>query len=128
MTNYALGAGKYGEAKMSPQRKTDLEKVRVELERLREEIRKHDYLYYVKGEPIISDYEYDQLYRRLLDLEKEYPELITPDSPSQRVGGAPLEGFETVAHDRPCFLWIMLTMKGRSRPGKRGCARPWVEK
>jgi len=101
MTNFALGEGKYGEAKMSPQRKSDLEKVRVELERLREEIRKHDYLYYVKGEPIISDYEYDQLYRRLLELEKEYPELITPDSPSQRVGGAPLEGFETVAHDPP---------------------------
>lgn len=86
---------------MPSERKADMEKVKVELEKLREEIRKHDYLYYVKGEPIISDYEYDQLYRRLLELEKQYPELVTPDSPSQRVGGAPLEGFETVPHDPP---------------------------
>lgn len=86
---------------MGSQRKEDLEKVKAELEKLREEIRKHDYLYYVKGEPIISDYEYDQLYRRLLELERQYPELITPDSPSQRVGGAPLEGFEPVPHNPP---------------------------
>lgn len=86
---------------MGSQRKEDIEKVKAELEKLREEIRKHDYLYYVKGEPIISDYEYDQLYRRLLELEKQYPELITPDSPSQRVGGAPLEGFEPVPHNPP---------------------------
>ncbi len=86
---------------MPSERKADLEKVKAELEKLREEIRKHDYLYYVKGEPIISDYEYDQLYRRLLELEKQYPELVTPDSPSQRVGGAPVEAFETVPHDPP---------------------------
>lgn len=86
---------------MRSDHKADIEKVKGELEKLREEIRKHDYLYYVKGEPIISDYEYDQLYRRLLEFEKQYPELITPDSPSQRVGGAPLEGFETVPHNPP---------------------------
>ncbi|MCX7974214.1 MAG: NAD-dependent DNA ligase LigA [Candidatus Aminicenantes bacterium] len=86
---------------MGAQRQEEIEQVKTELEKLREEIRKHDYLYYVKGEPIISDYEYDQLYRRLVELEKKYPELITPDSPTQRVGGAPLEGFETVPHDPP---------------------------
>lgn len=78
-----------------------LEKIKAEIERLREEIRKHDYLYYIKGEPIISDYEYDQLYRRLVELEKQYPELVTPDSPTQRVAGAPLEEFATVTHDPP---------------------------
>lgn len=79
----------------------DIKKVKAELERVRDEIRKHDTLYYVKGEPVISDYEYDRLYRRLLDLEKKYPQLVTPDSPSQRVGGAPVEGFETVPHNPP---------------------------
>ena len=75
--------------------------IRVALERLRDEIRKHDYLYYVKGEPVISDAEYDRLYRRLLDLEAAHPELVTPDSPSQRVGGAPAEGFPPVRHAPP---------------------------
>lgn len=79
----------------------DIKKVQAELERVRDEIRKHDFLYYVKGEPAISDYEYDRLYRRLLDLEKKYPQLVTPDSPSQRVGGAPVKGFEAVPHDPP---------------------------
>lgn len=80
---------------------SELEKVKAELERLREEVRKHDYLYYVKGEPVISDYEYDQLFKRLVELERKYPELVTPDSPTQRVGGTPAEGFATVSHDPP---------------------------
>ena len=55
--------------------------------RLVEQIRAHDYAYYVLAQPTISDREYDRLYRELLDLEKAFPELCTPDSPSQRVGG-----------------------------------------
>ncbi|MBG87264.1 MAG: DNA ligase (NAD(+)) LigA [Verrucomicrobiales bacterium] len=69
--------------------------------KLAEEIRRHDKAYYVEGTPTISDHAYDMLYRELLDLEKEHPEMVTPDSPSQRVGGAPLDGFESVRHAIP---------------------------
>ena len=62
------------------------------LEQLRQEIRRHDYLYYVKDRPEISDSEYDRLYKELSDLEAAHPELVTSDSPTQRVGGAVLEG------------------------------------
>ena len=72
-----------------------------EIEKLREEIRRHEYLYYVLDEPEISDAQFDRLMDRLKALEAEHPELITPDSPSQRVGGAPREGFQTVRHARP---------------------------
>ena len=68
---------------------------------LAEEIRRHDRAYYVEAQPTISDQEYDQLYRELLDLELDHPELQTGDSPSQRVGGAPVDGFETVRHAVP---------------------------
>ena len=65
---------------------------------LREEINKHSYYYYIKDNPVISDAEYDNLMRSLEKLEEKYPELITPDSPTQRIG-APLEGgFKTVSH------------------------------
>ena len=77
------------------------EEVRKEIERLREQIRYHDYRYYVLDDPVISDAEYDRLFRRLLELEAQYPELVTPDSPSQRVGGAVLPGFEEVRHVYP---------------------------
>ena len=65
------------------------------------EIRRHDHAYYVLARPILSDYEYDRLFQELLDLEKQFPELATPDSPSQRVGGAPSEGFARVKHRVP---------------------------
>lgn len=65
------------------------------------EIRRHDHLYYVKASPILSDVEYDRLYRELLDLEVAFPSLATTDSPSQRVGGAPLEGFKPWVHAVP---------------------------
>jgi DNA ligase (NAD+) len=68
---------------------------------LREELRSHDYKYYVLSEPSISDEEYDRLMQELLDLEKQYPELVTPDSPSQRVGGEPTSEFTTVTHEIP---------------------------
>jgi DNA ligase (NAD+) len=66
-----------------------------------EEIRKHDHAYYVEAAPKISDRDYDRLYHELLDLEKNFPELAAPDSPSQRVGGAPLSAFKSVRHSVP---------------------------
>ncbi|MBI3878757.1 MAG: NAD-dependent DNA ligase LigA [Verrucomicrobia bacterium] len=65
------------------------------------EIRRHDHLYYVLAQPAISDREYDARYRELLDLEQAHPELTTPDSPSQRVGGAPVSEFKSVRHAVP---------------------------
>ncbi|MCS6805259.1 MAG: NAD-dependent DNA ligase LigA [Acidobacteriota bacterium] len=77
------------------------DQVAKEVERLREEIRHHDYRYYVLADPEISDAEYDRLMRRLRELEQAHPELITPDSPTQRVSGQPVEGFDTYVHARP---------------------------
>ena len=71
-----------------------------EIEKLRNEIRHHDELYYVEDAPEISDREYDQLLEQLQKLEEANPELITPDSPTQRVGGRPAEGFPEVVHTR----------------------------
>jgi DNA ligase (NAD+) len=65
---------------------------------LRREIRKHDQLYHEEAAPIISDREYDRLYKELVDLETQFPDLATPDSPTQRVGGKPLQAFEQVSH------------------------------
>jgi DNA ligase (NAD+) len=72
-----------------------------EIESLREEIRRHEELYYVHDSPEIADVEYDALLVRLQQMEAEYPELVTPDSPTQRVGGRPAEGFEEYAHRHP---------------------------
>ncbi len=72
-----------------------------EIEKLREELRHHEYLYYVLDQPEISDAEYDALMRRLLELELQHPELASPDSPTQRVGGKPREGFVKVRHSSP---------------------------
>ena len=68
---------------------------------LRGEIRKHDRLYYEDAAPIISDREYDRLYKELVDLETQFPDLVTPDSPTQRVGGKPLEAFAQIQHLSP---------------------------
>jgi DNA ligase (NAD+) len=68
------------------------------LEQLRDEIRKHDRLYYDEATPIISDREYDRLYKELVALETQFPDLVTLDSPTQRVGGTPLKAFEQVSH------------------------------
>ncbi len=72
-----------------------------ELERLREKIREHDHHYYVLNEPTLSDFEYDQLMDKLIQLEKQHPEWITPDSPTQRVGGKPTKVFPSVTHEIP---------------------------
>ncbi|RKY42475.1 MAG: DNA ligase, partial [Candidatus Omnitrophota bacterium] len=68
----------------------NLEKMKKEIEKLREEIRYHDWRYYVLADPEISDKDYDDLVRRLKELEEKYPQFITPDSPTQRVSGAVL--------------------------------------
>ena len=69
-----------------------------EVETLRREIRRHDELYYQQAKPEISDQQYDALLRKLTDLESAHPELVTPDSPTQRVGGKPLQSFASVRH------------------------------
>lgn len=71
------------------------------LEALRAEIRQHDYRYYVLNAPSVSDHEYDRLLQSLRDLEAAHPELITPDSPTQRIGDQPVEGFASVPHAVP---------------------------
>lgn len=75
--------------------------VAKEIVELREQINHHDHLYYVEGRPAISDREYDKLFARLKELEAAHPELITPDSPTQRVGEKPIEGFRHVTHAVP---------------------------
>ncbi len=75
--------------------------VQKEIEKLRRELEYHSRLYYVEDAPVISDYEFDMLMQRLKALEAEHPELITPDSPTQRVGGQALSKFEQVQHQVP---------------------------
>jgi len=76
-------------------------KAKKEAEKLREEIRRHEHLYYVLDQPEVSDAEFDKLMNRLKALEAAHPELATADSPTVRVGGVPREGFQTVRHARP---------------------------
>jgi DNA ligase (NAD+) len=71
------------------------------IEELRAEIKKHDYNYYVAAQPEISDRDYDKLMRKLIELEKKHPELITHDSPTQRVGGQTLKEFRQIKHKKP---------------------------
>lgn len=72
-----------------------------EILKLREEIRRHDRLYYIEAAPAISDLEYDKLLKRLAELEEKHPELVTPDSPTQRVGDAPVSELQSVTHAQP---------------------------
>ncbi len=74
---------------------------RAEIERLRHELDEHNYRYYVLAAPTVSDYEYDRMLARLAELEREFPEFASADSPTRRVGGEPLVGFDTVEHDPP---------------------------
>jgi DNA ligase (NAD+) len=76
----------------------DQKEAEKKINQLREEIRKHDRLYYEEAAPVISDREYDRLYKHLVDLEAHFPDLVTADSPTQRVGGKPLKAFKQVAH------------------------------
>ena len=80
---------------------TSLHDVEREIHKLRQEIEKHNYQYYVLDDPRISDADYDRLFRRLVELEKQHPEFASPDSPTQKVGAAPLSQFRTVRHTIP---------------------------
>ncbi|HET6324203.1 MAG TPA: NAD-dependent DNA ligase LigA [Planctomycetaceae bacterium] len=75
--------------------------VKAEIEKLRDELRRHNRLYFVEAKPEITDLEYDKLMARLVKLESEHPEFESPDSPSKQVGGTPVEGFNTVEHRIP---------------------------
>lgn len=75
--------------------------IQQEIARLSEEINRHNYYYYMLDDPKISDYDFDQLLQRLIDLERQYPEYVRPDSPTQRVGGTVTKQFESVAHIYP---------------------------
>lgn len=79
----------------------DANEAKRKIEKLRKEINHHNYLYYVLDQPKITDVEYDKLFRELENLEKQFPKLITPDSPTQRVGAPPLEKFPEVIHKTP---------------------------
>ena len=75
-----------------------LNKLEIEVTRLREQIDRHNHRYYVLDDPEVTDAEYDRLMRRLEEIEREHPELLTPDSPTQRVGAKPSEKFAVVVH------------------------------
>ena len=77
------------------------EAIKKRVEKLREEIEYHNYRYYILDQPEISDAQYDRLMRELQKLEDQYPELPSPNSPTQRVGATPLEAFEIVRHTLP---------------------------
>ena len=79
------------------------------------EIRRHDRLYYVEARPMITDQAYDQLYRELADLEKEFPDLATPDSPTQRLGDQPVKAFAQAAHLRPMLSLDNTYSQGEAR-------------
>jgi DNA ligase (NAD+) len=76
-------------------------KARTEIERLRTELNRHNHLYYVEAKPEITDLEFDKLLKQLEALEQQHPEYDSPDSPTRKVGGAPIEGFRSVAHRLP---------------------------
>jgi DNA ligase (NAD+) len=104
------------------------------VDELRQQIRYHDRKYYVDAKPEISDLQYDKLLDELKQLEAEHPNLVTPDSPTQRVGGQPLDGFTTVAHARPMFsidntysrddllAWHQRVVKGLGAEGEKHLA------
>lgn len=80
---------------------TSTAQIEKELRELRDEIARNNLRYYVYDDPLIADSEYDALFRRLQELEKQYPQLISPDSPTQRVGAAPLSEFQQIRHELP---------------------------
>ena len=89
---------------------------------MREQVRYHNRRYHVQDAPEISDAEYDALYNELEALEGEHPELVTPDSPTQRVGGEPVEGFEEVRHSVPMLSLANARKVGFEGVGRQGAA------
>ncbi len=96
------------------------EEIRQRVEQLRREIHYHNYRYYVLDSPVISDAEYDALMAELRRLEEQYPELVTPDSPTQRVGAPPASEFAQVRHPAP-----ILSLENAFGPEE---ARAWLER
>ena len=94
--------------------------VRQQVEELRQLIEHHNYKYYVEDSPEISDLEFDRLLEQLKKLEALHPELVTPDSPTQRVGGQPIEGFRQVSHRVP----MMSVDNTYTEAGAPGIRRP----
>ncbi len=80
---------------------TASKKIIGQVERLKKEIEEHNYRYYVLDSPVITDEEYDLLLRQLQELEAQYPELVSANSPTQRVGAAPLKSFKETRHQQP---------------------------
>lgn len=97
--------------------------LKAEAEKLRNEIRYHEERYYIHSAPEISDYEFDKLLERLKQLEAQHPELITPDSPTQRVGGRPVEGFEPYRHKRPMLSLDNTYSEDELREWDRRCQK-----
>src|SRR5579871_6003015 len=90
-----------------------------EAEDLRKTLRQHEYLYYVLDRPEISDADYDALMNRLRDIETQHPELVTADSPTQRVGGKPREGFVKIEHSSPMLSLDNAYNEGELRDWER---------
>ncbi len=86
---------------LNPMAKTGHDSAAKEIAELRQQIEKHNYQYYVLDNPLVSDAEYDRLFRHLIELEHKYPDLATADSPTQKVGAPPLDEFTTVQHSLP---------------------------
>jgi DNA ligase (NAD+) len=111
--------------------RTKTERAHDEIAHLREVLRYHDERYYVHSDPDISDYEYDQLMIRLRELEEANPELITSDSPTQRVAGRPAEGFERYVHRRPMLsldnTYSYDDLREWDRRARRGVGRDQIE-
>ncbi len=116
-------------------RKLTLEEARKRAEELRREINYHNYRYYVLNAPVISDAEYDELMRELREIEEMYPELITPDSPTQRVGAPPREELPTVQHRLPMLSldtvtdedlpnWVRMVQEAAGREDVEFTAEP----
>ena len=93
--------------------------IRKKVESLRSEIRHHNYLYHVLDDPEVADAGYDRLVRELTALEKENPELVTPDSPTQRVGAEPIKAFGTVQHQIPMLSLDNAFRSEERRVGER---------
>ena len=105
--------------------------VRTRIAELRQQINFHNYRYHVLDSPVVSDAAYDKLVAELRQLEAEHPELVTPDSPTQRVGGQPSEKFSKIRHPRPILslgnafdadgvrAWWERTLRGKLLPDER---------
>ena len=88
-----------------------LKQAKTRVEKLRTELSRHNHLYYVENNPQISDYEFDRLLRELIEIEKIYPKLFSPDSPSNRIGGIVAKGFTPFKHIVPMMSilkWLLI--------------------